>query len=87
MEFMEGVMDYGTAPEIYVGGIERVALLSPGIVRVSMWAPYRSGQGHELRTVLHTLWDRERFISIGQSYDQARIAMAFAEGFRIVRKP
>jgi hypothetical protein len=83
MEFINGVLDYGTAPEIYVHDIERVTLLSAGIVRVSLFAPYHVGQQQEMRTVIHLLWDRQRFIKAGTNYDRARAAVAFAEGFRL----
>lgn len=83
MEFMKGVQDYGTAPEIYVDGVERVALLSPSIVRVSLFAPYNFVGKPELRTVCHLLWDRQRFLAAGAQADQARAAMAFADGFRL----
>jgi hypothetical protein len=83
MEFINGVLDYGTAPEIYVHDIERVTLLSPGIVRVSLFAPYHVGQEQEMRTVIHLLWDRQRFIKAGESYNRARAAVSFADGFRL----
>lgn len=83
MQFTTGVMDYGTAPEIFVDGVERVSLVSPGIVRVSLFAPYHVGAVNELRTVLHLLWDRQQFIKAGMNYDAARSAVAFADGFRM----
>lgn len=84
MEFRSGVVDYGNAPEIFVDGVERVSLISPGIVRVSLFAPHHVGAINELRTVIHLLWDRQQFVKAGVNYDAARAAVAFADGFRVV---
>jgi hypothetical protein len=85
MEFTPGVLDYGTAPEIHVDGVQRTTLISPGIVRVTLYAPFHLAERQELRTVLHLLWDRERFLAAGAIYDQARAAVAFANGFRVAK--
>jgi hypothetical protein len=83
MDIEAGVIDYGNAPDIYVHGVQRVVLLSPGLVRVSLFAPYPSGSALEMRTTLHLLWDRERFLKMGPVYDQARSAVAFAGAFQL----
>lgn len=86
MEFVKGVMDYGIAPEVYVDGVERVAMPSPGIVRITLFAPFHLGDRTELRTALHLLWGRESFLATSATYERARAAVAFSEGFRIVRR-
>jgi hypothetical protein len=85
MEFATGVLDYGTAPEIHVDGVQRTTLISPGIVRVTLYAPFHLAQRQELRTVLHLLWDRERFLAAGPIYDRARAAVAFGDSFRLAK--
>lgn len=84
MEFARGVLDYGTAPEIYVDGIQRAALISPSIVRVSFYAPFHLADRQELRTVLHLVWDRERYLAAGALYDRLRREPEFALGCPLV---
>lgn len=84
MEFVSGVVDYGIAPEIYVHDVERVVLISPNIVRVSLFAPFITGpQKTELRCAIHLLWDRQRFLACRKVYDRASKAVAFSENFKL----
>jgi hypothetical protein len=82
MEFVKGVLDYGTAPEIHVDGTERIDLVSPGIVRVTLFTPFSMNDGTELRRAVHLLWDRHRFMNMGSCYAQARAVLANEDGPR-----
>jgi hypothetical protein len=86
MQFRNGVLDYGTAPEIYVDGVERVMVPSPGIVRVTLFTPYEAKGRVELRTALHLLWDRGRFLEMQEVYNRARAAVALANGCQMDRR-
>lgn len=62
MEFVEGIVDFGIAPEIHVDGIARVEKISAHVVRVSYFARHRACDGAENRIVLHTDWDVENWV-------------------------
>jgi hypothetical protein len=57
MELVNGVVDFGHAPEMSVDGVARVTRVSPNKIRVSYFTRHIGPKGVENRIVLHTDWD------------------------------
>jgi hypothetical protein len=58
MELVNGVVDFGNAPEMSVDGVARVSRVSPNKIRVSYFTRHVGANGRaENRLVLHTDWD------------------------------
>jgi hypothetical protein len=58
MELVDGVVDFGNAPEMSVDGVARVTRVSPNKIRVSYFTRHIGPGGRvENRIVLHTDWD------------------------------
>lgn len=57
MRFVEAV-DYGEAPEYFVGGVARIAQPSIGTVRITFYSRHEGADGApEYRVVSHQVWD------------------------------
>lgn len=64
MEFAADVVDFGTAPEIYVSGLKSICRISAGVARVTYFTEHEGADGAiERRVCLHVMWDAEAYLA------------------------
>lgn len=75
MELVEGLVDYGVAPEIYVDGVGKIERIAEGIVRVTLFTRVDG----EKRVVCRLIWDRKTWMGLTPVVCAARAEVATAE--------